>query len=158
MLSSSSKLRTISVMCANLFVLMMFLLVSSRVIITFLHTKALSSLPINLPSGSSFSSFVINLLAPNWIREVNPFLSHNVSDHGVHFKMFKYKVKERYEPNRGRYLQIVSRKDLYDQTIVISSEDTFPARFQNIFVDYPLGEMRVGDKTQTNWNKAPLRL
>ena len=27
-----------------------------------------------------------------------------------------------------------------------SHGDTFPARFPNIFVDYPLGQMRVGDK------------
>ena len=32
---------------------------------------------------------------------------------------------------------------------------TFPARFLNIFVDYLLGQMRVGDKLWTNWNKAP---
>ena len=36
--------------------------------------------------------------------------------------------------------------------------DTFPVRFPNIFVDYPLGQMRVGDKLWTNWNKAPLKL
>ena len=35
---------------------------------------------------------------------------------------------------------------------------TFPARFPNIFVDYPLGQMRVGDKLWTNWNKTPMRL
>ena len=34
----------------------------------------------------------------------------------------------------------------------------FPARFLNIFVDYPLGQMRVGDKLWTNWNKAPMQL
>ena len=39
-----------------------------------------------------------------------------------------------------------------------SHGDTFPARFLNIFVDYPLGQMRVGDKLWKNWNKAPLRL
>ena len=39
-----------------------------------------------------------------------------------------------------------------------SHGDTFPARFPNIFVDYPLGQMRVADKLQTNWNKAPMRL
>ena len=37
-------------------------------------------------------------------------------------------------------------------------DDTFLARFPNIFVDYPLGQMRVGDKLWTNWNKAPMRL
>ena len=31
-------------------------------------------------------------------------------------------------------------------------------RFPNIFVDYPLGQMHVGDKLWTNWNKAPMRL
>ena len=36
--------------------------------------------------------------------------------------------------------------------------DTFPARFPNIFVDYPLGQMRVWDKLWTNWNKAPMPL
>ena len=35
---------------------------------------------------------------------------------------------------------------------------TFSARFLNIFVDYPLGQMRVGDKLWMNWNKAPMRL
>ena len=48
------------------------------------------------------------------------------------------------------------------QTIVVSagggSEDTFPVKFPNIFVDYPLGQMRVGDKLWMNWNKTPMRL
>ena len=38
------------------------------------------------------------------------------------------------------------------------THNTFPARFPNIFVDYPLRQMRVGDKLWTNWNKALLRL
>ena len=38
------------------------------------------------------------------------------------------------------------------------THDTFPARFPNIFVDYPLGQMCVGDKLWMNWNKAPLKL
>ena len=74
--------------------------------------------------------------------------------------MFKYNLKANYQPNGGRYLQILSGKDLYKQTIVVSAgaHDTFPARFPNIFVDYLLGQMRVGDKLWTNWNKAPLKL
>ena len=35
---------------------------------------------------------------------------------------------------------------------------TFPARFPNIFVDYPLGQMLVGYKLWMNWNKAPMHL
>ena len=38
------------------------------------------------------------------------------------------------------------------------THDTFPARFPNIFVDYPLGQMCVGDNLWMNWNKAPLKL
>ena len=78
--------------------------------------------------------------------------------------MFRYNPAANYKPNGGRYLQILSGKDLYKQAIVVSAEThdgvplTFPTRFPNIFVDYPLGQMRVGDKLWTNWNKAPLKL
>ena len=74
--------------------------------------------------------------------------------------MFRYNPKPHYQPNGGRYLQILSGKDLYKHTIVVSAgtHDTFLARFLNIFVDYPLGQMRVGDKLWTNWNKALLKL
>ena len=75
--------------------------------------------------------------------------------------MFRYDPAANYQPNGGRYLQILSGKDLYKQTTVVSArthDDTFPARFPNIFVDYPLGQMRVGDKLWMNWNKAPMRL
>ena len=72
--------------------------------------------------------------------------------------MFRYNPAANYQPNGGCYLQLLSGKGLYKQTIVFSSKDTFPARFPNIFVNYPLGQMRVGDKLWTNWNKAPMRL
>ena len=74
--------------------------------------------------------------------------------------MFRYNPAANYQPNGGRYLQILSGKDLYKQTIVISAgtHDTFSVRFPNIFVDYPLGQMSFGDKLWTNWNKAPLKL
>ena len=54
--------------------------------------------------------------------------------------MFRYNPAANYEPNGGRYLQILSGKDLYKQTIVVSKDDTFPVRFLNISVDYPLGQ------------------
>ena len=75
--------------------------------------------------------------------------------------MFRYNPATNYQPNGGRYLQILSGKDLYKQTIVVSArghDDTFPVRFLNIFVDYLLGQMSVGDKLWMNWNKAPIRL
>ena len=72
--------------------------------------------------------------------------------------MFRYNPKANCQPNGGQYLQILSGKDLYKQTIVVSSKDTFPARFPNIFIDYPLGEMCIGDRMWMNWNKALMRL
>ena len=75
--------------------------------------------------------------------------------------MFRYNPAANYQPNGGRYLQILSGKDLYKQTIVVSAgthDDAFPARFLNIFVDYLLGQMHVGDKLWMNWNKAPVQL
>ena len=70
--------------------------------------------------------------------------------------MFRYNLSANYQPNRGQYLQILSGKNLYKQTIVVSASDTFPVRFLSTFVDYPLGEMKVGDKLWTNWNKSPM--
>ena len=72
--------------------------------------------------------------------------------------MFRYNPNANYQPNGGQYLQILSGKDLYAQKIFVSSNDMFPVRFPNIFVDYPLGQMRVVDRMWTNWNKAPLKL
>ena len=72
--------------------------------------------------------------------------------------MFRYNPEANYQPNLGRYLQILSGKDLSKQKKVVSSNDTFPARFLDIFVNYLLGYMHVSDKTWTNWNKAPMRL
>ena len=74
--------------------------------------------------------------------------------------MFRYNPKANYQPNGGRYLQILSGKDLYKQTIVVSAmeNNTFPVRFPNIFVDYPLGQMCVGDRMWMNWNRSPMQL
>ena len=72
--------------------------------------------------------------------------------------MFRYYPAANYQRNGGPYLQVLSGKDPYKQQIVVSARDTFPARFPNIFVDYLLGSMKVGDKLWTNWNKAPLKL
>ena len=63
MSSSSSKLRTISVMPANLSVLAMFRLVSSGVVITFIPMNTFSSLPVNVPVKASARSGMINNMA-----------------------------------------------------------------------------------------------
>ena len=40
---------------------------------------------------------------------------------------------------------MLSDKDLYNQTKVVKN-NSFSASFSNIFIDYPLGQIRVGDK------------
>ena len=75
--------------------------------------------------------------------------------------MFRYNPKTNYQPNGGRYFQILSGKDLYKQAIVVSvgtHSDTFPARFPNIFVDYPLGQLHVGDKLWINCGQTGIKL
>ena len=59
--------------------------------------------------------------------------------------MFRYNPAANYQPNGGCYLQILSGKDLYKQTIVVSAKEndgvpraqralTFPVRFRNILL------------------------
>ena len=49
--------------------------------------------------------------------------------------MFRYNPAANYQPNGGRYLQILSGKDLYKQTIVVSAmeNDGVPLLFQQDF-------------------------
>ena len=49
--------------------------------------------------------------------------------------MFRYNPAANYQPNGGRYLQILSGKDLYKQTIVVSAvtHDGVPILFQKDF-------------------------
>ena len=62
--------------------------------------------------------------------------------------MFRYNPAANYKPNGGRYLQILSGKDLYKQTIVVSAvtHDASPVRFPNIFVDYPFSHLLSCEK------------
>ena len=55
-----------------------------------------------------------------------------------------------YEPNGGRYLQLIAAKDLYIQNITVaehdSHSDSFQVMFPNVFTNYPLGAVRVEDQ------------
>ena len=87
----------------------------------------------------------------NRIIKVDRLLTYDVISCNVHFKMFHHNPNAKYESNRGQFLQILSGKDFYKQTIVVSikafsSDDTFLTSFPNIIVDYPLREMQVGNK------------
>ena len=54
-----------------------------------------------------------------------------------------HKSSANYQPSGGRYLQIISGKDLYNQIIIVIGDDTFYTRFPNIFVHYTLGSLRL---------------
>ena len=63
-------------------------------------------------------------------------------------KIYRYNPDASYEPNEGRYLQIISAKDPYIQNINVAEHDddhsdSFQVKFPNIFVSYPLGAVRV---------------
>ena len=62
-------------------------------------------------------------------------------------RIYKYNPDASYEPNGGRYLQIMSAKDLYIQNITVAENDghsdSFQVKFPNVFTNYPLGAVRV---------------
>ena len=55
-----------------------------------------------------------------------------------------------YRLNGGRYLQLISAKDLYIQNITVAEHDghsySFEVKFPNAFTSYPLGAVRVEDQ------------
>ena len=56
-----------------------------------------------------------------------------------------------YKPNQGRYLQLISAKDLCIQNITVSEHDSSQVKFSNIFTNYPLGAVRVEDQRFIDW-------
>ena len=60
-------------------------------------------------------------------------------------RIYKYNHDATYKPNQGRYLQLISAKDLYVQNITVSEHDSFQVNFTNVFTNYPLGAVRVED-------------
>ena len=45
-------------------------------------------------------------------------------------RIYKYNSNVFYKPNGGRYLQLMSAKDLYIQNITVSEHDSFQVKFQ----------------------------
>ena len=71
-------------------------------------------------------------------------------------RIYKYNPDIRYKPNGGRYLQIMSAKDLYIQNITVAENDghidSFQVKFPNVFTNYPLGAVRVEDQRFKDWD------
>ena len=80
--------------------------------------------------------------------------------------MFRHNPNAKYEPNGGRFLQKITRKDLYKQKIVVSAKDSdsfdaddyFMANFPNIFTNYMIGEMKIKSPLFQNWLHHPMKL
>ena len=71
-------------------------------------------------------------------------------------RVYRYNPNVSYEPNGGRYLQLISAKDLYIQSITVAEHDghsdSFQVKFPNIFVNYPIGAVRVEDQKFKDWD------
>ena len=65
-------------------------------------------------------------------------------------RIYRYNLDTSYKPNGGTYLQIISAKDLYIQNITVAENDghgvSFQVKFPNVFMNYPLGAVRVEDQ------------
>ena len=65
-------------------------------------------------------------------------------------RIYKYNSDASYKPNGGRYLQLISAKDLYIQNITVAEHDghrdSFEVKFPKAFTSYPLGAVRVEDQ------------
>ena len=61
-----------------------------------------------------------------------------------------------YTPNEGRYLQLVSAKDLYIQNVTVVEHDghsgSFQIKFPKVFTNYPLGAVRVENQELKDWD------
>ena len=70
-------------------------------------------------------------------------------------RIYKYNPDASYKPNGGRYLQLISDKDVYIQNITVAEHDahsdSFEAKFPNVFTNYPLGDVRVEDQRFKYW-------
>ena len=72
-------------------------------------------------------------------------------------RIYKYNSDASYKPNGGRYLQLITAKDLYIQNVTVaehdgSHSDSFQVKFPNVFTNYPLGAVRVEDQKFKDWD------
>ena len=71
-------------------------------------------------------------------------------------RIYKYNSDASYKPNGGIYLQLITAKDLYIQNITVAEHgghsDSFQVKFPNVFMNYPLGAVRVEDQRFEDWD------
>ena len=70
-------------------------------------------------------------------------------------RIYRYNSNVSYKSNEGRYLQLMSAKNLYIQNITVAEHDSHGDSFQvkcpNVFTNYPLGAVRVKDQRFKDW-------
>ena len=58
-------------------------------------------------------------------------------------RIYKYNPNVSYNPNGGRYLQLITAKDLYIQNITVAEHNghsgSFQVKLPNVFKNYPPG-------------------
>ena len=72
-------------------------------------------------------------------------------------RIYKHNSDASYKPNGGIYLQLITAKDLYIQNITVAEHnsghsDSFQVKFPNVFMNYPLGAVRVEDQRFKAWD------
>ena len=71
-------------------------------------------------------------------------------------RIYKYNPNVSYEPNGGTYLQLITAKDLYIQNVTVAEHNghsaSFQVKFPNVFMNYPLGAVRVEDQKFKDWD------
>ena len=71
-------------------------------------------------------------------------------------RIYKYNSDASYKPNGGRYLQLITAKDLYIQNVTVAEHDkhseSFQIKFPNVFTKYLLGAVRVEDEKFKDWD------
>ena len=67
-------------------------------------------------------------------------------------RIYKYNPNVFYKPTGGRYLQLISAKDLYIQNITVSEHDSLQVKFLNVLTNYPLDAVRVKDQRFIDWD------
>ena len=71
-------------------------------------------------------------------------------------RIYKYNPDASYKPSQGRYLQLISAKDLYIQNVTVAEHnghsDSFQVKFPNVFTNYTLGAVRVEDQRFKDWD------
>ena len=72
-------------------------------------------------------------------------------------RIYKYNSDASYKPNGGRYLQLITAKDLYIQNVTVAEHDgghsdSFQVKFPNVFTNYPVGAVRVEEQKFKDWD------